>query len=705
MRPAQLVEYQTVLAELCRAGKVSQAEGLAWAAIETIAARFPPDETLTMAGPFLLAVGESDELRARVAELYRSAYVDRDGLEGLLAESGLAGGRPVRRALRTLNLCLALREGDFLAARDDDRAVRVDQVDRKAWQFTVADTDGAQTLACVDLADRFRLALENEYRVMRVFAPDDLAKQLQDDPTSIIIDICKEREGGIDSDRLEAMLVPRCVPEAEWKKWWAHARSALRRCPHIKIDGRSPHYLTYVETPIALEEGFIEEFQHTHGPLAQLEVVEKYLRECKARGEESSVEVLQRCHEALIERARRLTKDGTVQAGPLWVVAARVGEAAKVAGPDEDGVLFFKTLTDLKGLFAQIENESLLDVACDYLSRARPESWSDELLALLPGFPLVSCDHVASRLVEAGKTSADFERVVQEIMSDPVEHFGALLWLWDGPSQAAYIPVPPPVTLLSRVLRVLDESRRTEKVAGKSTRKVGTRARAVLSARKYEQFDRCLDGLDANMASALRTQIKQLDNLGRAVREDLLSKLNRRFPPISAEPAVPPWARSDVVYVTDAGLARKHEELDHHVNVKMKENARAIGRAAEHGDLSENSEYRFALEERDLLRARLAQMNAEMAAARLLSPNDVPTDHVGIGSKVIMRRVTDAWQYELSILGPWEADPSTGTFSYQTPVAQRILGKRIGDTVEFDHTGAAGTYEVVALDNVLRPGA
>ena len=48
----------------------------------------------------------------------------------------------------------------------------------------------------------------------------------------------------------------------------------------------------------------------------------------------------------------------------------------------------------------------------------------------------------------------------------------------------------------------------------------------------------------------------------------------------------------------------------------MRANAKAIGEAAAHGDLSENSEYRFALEERDLLRARLAQLQGQSAVGQ-----------------------------------------------------------------------------------------
>ena len=150
-------------------------------------------------------------------------------------------------------------------------------------------------------------------------------------------------------------------------------------------------------------------------------------------------------------------------------------------------------------------------------------------------------------------------------------------------------------------------------------------------------------------------------------------------------------------------LARKQNEIEHLVNVKMRENAKAIGDAAERGDLSENSEYKFALEERDLLRARLAQMNSEVAAASVLSVEAVPTDHAGIGTEVALRRVPDGESYTICFVGPWEADGAKGRFNYKAPLALKVLGKRVGDRAEFDHSGASGTYEVVALKNGLAP--
>ena len=82
----ELAAYGTVLAELKRAEHAAQAETLAWAAIETLSARYAPADLLGIAGPFLLALGESDDLRGQVVDLYLAAYPDREGLDALLEQ-------------------------------------------------------------------------------------------------------------------------------------------------------------------------------------------------------------------------------------------------------------------------------------------------------------------------------------------------------------------------------------------------------------------------------------------------------------------------------------------------------------------------------------------------------------------------------------------------------------------------------------------
>ncbi len=701
MSPSTLRNYHPVLTELCRIGKTSLAEEWAWTAIEAMSARVPPTETLNLGSSFLLAVGDSPDLRSQVAELFRAAHEGLEGLEELLTEAGLTGGRPVRRALRTLDVCLPLKVGDFLAARDHDDVVRVESIDRAAWRFRISSGNNNESLGAVELADRFRPAAATEFHVLRHYAPDQLTQRLNEEPAEVVIELCRQHDDSIDSETIENLLTPGLFSEEEFKKWWTRARTALKRCPNVKLEGRSPYTITYQDVPVSHDDALFAEVSKLRDPLAQLDAIEKYIRDCKSRGQAPSAVTLRQCQEFAATNARKLTDQRSQRAVLAWTIAWRISDLAGIGGVSGEAVKAFRAATDVGAVLRRMEHEALFDLASQALIEARTDEWRDTLVAILPNLPMALCDRAASRLVENGWTAEEFESVSQKILGSPTKHFEALLWLWDGPSKEELAAKINPLNVFTRILRSLDECRRSDTIPKEKAKAIGARARTVLSARRYERFLRCLEGIEPGMAAALRTQILPLDNLGRAVYEDLLNHLRDRFPARDTAPTVESWAREDVLYTTQAGLTRKRQEIEHHVNVKMRDNAKAIGAAAERGDLSENSEYKFALEERDLLRARLAQMNAELSMARVMTPGDVPTDHVGVGTRVVFERTSDSERYEMSFVGPWEADHEKNWFNYKAPIAQEIMGRHIGDVVHFDHTTAKGDYRIIELHNAL----
>lgn len=91
-------------------------------------------------------------------------------------------------------------------------------------------------------------------------------------------------------------------------------------------------------------------------------------------------------------------------------------------------------------------------------------------------------------------------------------------------------------------------------------------------------------------------------------------------------------------------------------------------------------------------RPLLAKVNRDLrywtsrrATAQVVAPpND--TKEIRFGSTVTIRR-DDGREQTYRIVGEDEADPSLGTLSYASPVAQALLGKQIGDIVQ------AGTAE------------
>ncbi len=703
--PEPFARYDIVLAELCKVGRQSVAETLAWTAIETLSARFTAVETLSFARPFLQATGDKSTLRPEVAKLYKQAYAQREGLDALLAESGLEQGRPVRRALRTLEVALAVKEGDFLASRDDETAARVDRIDNAQWVFDITNVEGAETLAAMPLADRYVPTSPSAFRVLRQFTPDVLAENLENAPATVVIGLCREHGNAIGGEKLEAILTPVLPEGADWKKWFSKARAALKKIPQVTIEGRPPYVVRYVEAPKSLEDSFLQQFESARDPMTRLEAVEDYVRECRGREKSPSVESFSGCYDVLAKQAGGFKPPTADLAGVSWLAVRRVGELAGKEGADAGAVKWMAAAPDPGAFLARLPSEKLFSLACDALIAAKPKQWQDIVLGILPTLSHSSCDSAAIRLEQSGRAGAEFDPIVQKILGAPTTYFEALLWLWDGPTSASNIQAPPLITLLTRILRTLEECRRNEKMPKDKVKAMAAGAKSILSARRYERFRKCLGEIELGMASALKTQLRRLELLSRATRDDLLNLIRDRFPALdSPTQTVPAWKRADVLFVTDEGLARKNGEIDQLVNVKMKENARAIGEAASHGDLSENSEYKFALEERDLLRARLAQMNTEVSMAKILSPADVPTDHVGVGTRVILKRVGDGKIYEMAFLGPWEADLSSNVFNYLAPMAQEIMGKQVGEVVEFNHSGAVGSFEICELHNALTFG-
>ena len=86
-------------------------------------------------------------------------------------------------------------------------------------------------------------------------------------------------------------------------------------------------------------------------------------------------------------------------------------------------------------------------------------------------------------------------------------------------------------------------------------------------------------------------------------------------------------------------------------------------------------------------RAWLAKINRDLrywtsrrATAQVMEP-PADTTEVRFGSTVTILR-EDGRRKTYRIVGEDEADPSAGTLSYASPVAQALMGKQVGDVVE-----------------------
>ena len=108
----------------------------------------------------------------------------------------------------------------------------------------------------------------------------------------------------------------------------------------------------------------------------------------------------------------------------------------------------------------------------------------------------------------------------------------------------------------------------------------------------------------------------------------------------------------------------------------------AIAEARDKGDLSENAEYDAAKEHQAMLEGKISQLKAIIGDAKIIDTSKLDTSTVQILSKVEMKNVKNGMKMSYTIVSETEANLKEGKISIQTPIAQGLLGKKVGDIAE-----------------------
>ncbi len=148
-------------------------------------------------------------------------------------------------------------------------------------------------------------------------------------------------------------------------------------------------------------------------------------------------------------------------------------------------------------------------------------------------------------------------------------------------------------------------------------------------------------------------------------------------------------------YLTRAGF----EKLKKDLAALMKQKSQVsldIGEAREKGDLKENAEYHSAKEKLGEVMGRIGQIQDKLQSAKIIDDMQIPKDTVAIGTKVELED-GDGDTVEYSLVGEDESDPMEGKISVQSPLAQGLLGKKVGQTVEVTLPNAVRTFKILKV--------
>jgi transcription elongation factor GreA len=154
---------------------------------------------------------------------------------------------------------------------------------------------------------------------------------------------------------------------------------------------------------------------------------------------------------------------------------------------------------------------------------------------------------------------------------------------------------------------------------------------------------------------------------------------------------------SEVLYVTEDGLVKLKEELEQLRTVERPMISRSIADARDKGDLSENAEYAAAKEAQGMLEVKISKLEDIIARSRVLDESKIDTSTVRILNKVKIRNKVNNTVMEYQLVPESEANLKLGKLAVSSPIAQGIIGKKVGEVVQVKVPSGVIPFEIIAI--------
>jgi transcription elongation factor GreA len=149
--------------------------------------------------------------------------------------------------------------------------------------------------------------------------------------------------------------------------------------------------------------------------------------------------------------------------------------------------------------------------------------------------------------------------------------------------------------------------------------------------------------------------------------------------------------------MTEEGYNKLLAEIQYLENVKRPAISAQIAEARDKGDLSENAEYDAAKEAQGIMEAKLASLKEALLEVRLIDESRISTEEVQILNRVKIQNIKTGAVTWYTLVSSEEANVKEGKISIDTPIAQGLIGKKVGDTVEIQVPSGLMAFKILEI--------
>ncbi|HEX7320374.1 MAG TPA: GreA/GreB family elongation factor [bacterium] len=584
--------------------------------------------------------------REKTAHLYRVKYKDCLNIEDYLEVSGFEKGEHFFKSLERLDEFLKYDVGKFFYFEKYGIGEIKDVMPLKK-EFIIDFEKHPRHFMKFDIARGLLMPLTSEHFLYQKQKNMPGLKELAStDPIGLAKLILSSFPQPLSVAQLKNH-VEGIIDKNEIAHWWDKVRKQLEHDINIRVGGKTQKTYQYVSAGVNKTVEAVNGFEKA-SPEEKYALAEIMVKKDPAAFEKIMPLLLQVAHDQL-QQNPGLALDIVLL---LNEISCKISDPLNI----ED---IYDTLPPAE-IVHHLQNFNHQRIVLDHISKTNPETWPTIYRSILfhAGTESRLMAEIEQRLASNPDILKDFYDAVFLVPHNHPEQFQ---WLMKKVSKAELKNYLVP-GLVPRFISSLDH------VKGlKST---------VMKILALERFDELLNSATPDDAQKIIAAVNNSQSLENFEKRDFLRVLEYHFPQL--------FKREDLIYSTPAALQNKKSELEKLLTVDIPENKKEIGRAREHGDLSENFEYKAAKERQDQLYQKVRDIEQDLPKVKLIDARTVDTSKVSIGTMVSLKNKRSGQVVTFTILGRWDTDLEHSVISNESPLARAMLGKSCGHSVVID---------------------
>lgn len=540
---------------------------------------------------------------------------------------------------------------------------------------------------CVNTMD---VLPKNHLLVRKETEPGKIAELAAENPAQLVVEALESYPNNAATAIEIEIVLSQVIGPDKFKKWWSSAKKQVAKDPRIAIPEKKTECYILRETPVSIEDEILDQFRVTRSARRRIALAEELLNTTGKKDITSDLnEILKGVTDAVRDSNQLDAAERLYGAAVRDNLSKLLGMEAAETEPSQSSIIAnVRDLPDIADKIpVQFQSRFL-----DLINETHPIECRDivfNLLKVSQGKFTTECINFLVEQGHADELAAALKRwQTEQNLRAPV-----LLWIVKNRHSKKFAKLLNDL-ITPRLLGAIFFAIDYEALQTSSARRIPL---ADILSDDSELIADLLATADPETARDLANTLMLNQGFEELTKKSLLARFIKIFPGIQSLVASEAESKEEQLLVSRASYDRRREEYETIVAKRIPENSRAIAAAREHGDLKENSEYKMAKQDQQVLMAQKASLERDLARARITDFSEATTALVSVGSIVEIKSTGSGQVTRYTILGAWDGDPANHVISYQTPLGGALMGKKVGDHLTVKSGGTEEDYSIVSI--------